>query len=249
MIKEIDYKKQAKLLKARGLINIDLRKKLTPQKKSAITRAFNRNKKEIQFEEKIKFNSGGNGEFAVRTVKSTIIKKQLRAAGYLVEGNKAYINKDGYKNIRIEKGFIYRSSKGRSEKEILFRSDNKVDELKHFSDSQINTEDSWKAVRIGNFSPVGFSTRRGKYKNTPLHERPASAQRFDDFDLLLNYVNNWQPRDVEKMDENDQRKLKNQLINSMSFVTIDRSQFSKCKKCKKNKNSLNEKGICNKCSK
>ena len=245
MINKINQK--AKLLKNRGLIKFDLRQKLTPQKKAAITRQWNKYGSDINFEENIKANSGAGGEFKQINTNKKTFKTQLRRAGYLVEGNKAYINKDGFDSIEFKNGRIIRKSKGKISEEILFTEGDVFNQLKQFSEKEINDRTTWKAVRIGNFSPMGFSTRKGKYKDMPLNERPASAQRFDNFNQLLNYVSNWQPKDVEKLNEADARKLKNKLISSMSLTTIDRDQYKTCKKCGKKKNSLNKKGVCKSC--
>jgi hypothetical protein len=240
------YKQKAKLLKARGLIKFDLRQKLTPQRKSAITRSWNINKSEIQFEENIKDNAGPNGEYLKLTTAKRNFKAQLRRAGYLVEGNSAYINKDGFDKVAFKDGRIIRTSTGRRSEEILFKSNNVTDQLKEFSEKEINDPNTWKAVRIGNFSPMGFSSRKGRYKNTPLNERPASAQRFEDFNQLMNYITNWEPKDVENKPDTERRKLKNTLVNSMTLLTIDKAKFKKCKVCKKQKSST-YKGVCKPC--
>lgn len=168
-----DYKNRARLLKKNKLIDYDLRRKLTPQQKAAITKQWGG---KTTADEQSHHNGFGHliqNEQVTRRVVSQKRANQLKELGYPVHGRSVFIDKEGYDSVHIKGNTIIKRNEEKEEKDYLISHENILKHLKRLVKRKLKPNET-VTVRIGDYSPF----------RTVLHS----------YESLLNYVSNWQPR-------------------------------------------------------
>lgn len=136
-----NYKKQARQLKKAGIIKYDLRRKLNPQQKAAITRQFKKYGEVIDKTEK----------FAARHLSpknATILKNK----GYKTYGRKVWIPFDDFDSVQVRRGKIVRLREDKFasliDVEPIIKRSELLSELKRALDTKI-PKGTRVTVRIG----------------------------------------------------------------------------------------------------
>lgn len=203
-----------KILKNLGFINQDLRKNPTPQQKSAITRLWN------------KYRAFLSDSFTSRKITPTQ-KKKFQSAGYMVKGNRVFINKEGYDRVYIGKDHITKTKGDKKQKVYLHKPENIIDKMESVLNKGLkrgqylsvkigdNGNFRWRTINKDEFQ--NYITNVFKAKMTPQekikYKKASKAQR-------------------EKMDKMIEQRTQN-LISQMSIVTVNQTPSKDPKKKKK----------------
>jgi len=203
------YKSRAKKLKKAGFLSIDLRRNLSPQNKSRITKAHK------------KYNRFINDNFIVRHV-SKKRAKQLKENGFIVRGGKVILPTDGFdsKQIKIKGNKIQYIGADKSIDIILTSRLDFLPKLKKLSESTL-PRGQFVTVRIGESQPF--------------------RQAFRSYQLLLRYINDWEPKDPTK--NQTQQEQRDDLIDQMAIVKYTGDIQPNAKKKKRKKARRNPRSI------
>ena len=90
------YKRHAKLLKNAKLIDIDLRRNLSPSDKARITRAYKKHKR----------IADNPGDYAIRKVSRKRANQMKKTGHYLVKNDRVYIDKEGFTEVHIKRNQV-----------------------------------------------------------------------------------------------------------------------------------------------
>lgn len=195
------YINKAKMLKKYKMINIDLRKKLTPQKKAEITKKYNAYRSVLNPTKSM--STDRKKDYVVRTV-NTEVAKIIQSAGYKVYKNKAFISKDRYKTVSIKSR---KNSKGKYLVEIHRRSTGKLSIERLYNKSGSIFDDIEEALETRVLMPNMF-----------VSVKIGSAEHFtvnlpvDNYEDLKKYLEKWQPKDDPLQ--------RDELLSKMTLVYI-----------------------------
>ena len=195
-------KAQLKLLKAAGIINYDLRKKLTSGQKANATRKYREFRNVL--EPTLSRSTDRRKEYVVRTV-SPKVAEEIKKGGYKVYGNKVWISLDRYKTVKIKSK---KDSKGNVRVELVRETSGKKSVEKLYYKSGNIFDDIQEAIKMktldnGLFVSVKIGSAENFTVNMPV----------DNFEDLLNYLEKWTPKD-------DPRQ-RDYLLSKMTLVYID----------------------------
>ena len=154
-------KKWAKQLKSKGLVNYDLRTKLTPYKRKRI----------IQLMRKYNTVFNHKNEFFVRKLPKNSQYK-FKTCGYYVVGDYVYLSKSGYAKCRISK---------RGKYFVIVRSNGEKRQIEFVSKP-------WEIFAILENSSWWFKPKAGRFITCKFSNGGAFAQIFDTPEKLLKYL-------------------------------------------------------------
>ncbi|MEG9862953.1 MAG: hypothetical protein V6Z81_10790 [Parvularculales bacterium] len=196
------YKDHAKKLKQSGIINFDLRKKLTPQQKASITKKWADYRSVI--EPKASKSTGRKKEYVTRTV-SKKVSAELKKAGYKTFGNKVWIGKDRYKSVSIKSRKL---KNGETRVEIVRKSRGKTSREKLYSKAGNIFADIEKAMETRKLMPNMFVSVKIGSNNPFSVNLPVNS-----YQELMNYLTKWQPK--------DDLLSRDELLSKMTLVYIN----------------------------
>jgi len=125
----MNYKTKARHLKKAGIINYDLRRKLTPHQKANITRQSKKYNEVL-----------GSTQFVTRHLKPKTIKI-LKERGFATHGNKVWIPTDGFQTVHVKGDKIIRTKEDGKAKfidsEFIISGANILTKLKELFDTKL----------------------------------------------------------------------------------------------------------------